>query len=137
MSDGQKLKKPVGMHWKHRIRLGLGPVLARIGRLLGVSWTTMGRSRLGREVLSEQVRHCRDGEVLEPAEKRLDVVFHVMLDGAERGGTISMLLASLLQARGHRDGRGPQVIWETPVERREEMAECLSEDEDVLKVSAL
>ena len=101
MSDGQKLKKPVGMHWKHRIRLGLGPVLARIGRLLGVSWTTMGRSRLGREVLLEQIRHFRHGEVLEPAEKPLDVVFHAMTGAAHTGNTIMILLASILQARGH------------------------------------
>ena len=102
MTRKRKLRKAKGLHWKYRLRLAIVPFLARIGRLFGISWETLGR-KLGREVLIEQVRHLKHGQVLEPADRKLDVVFLSMLGGGQHSSiTIQVLLASALEARGHR-----------------------------------
>ena len=101
MTDTAQLREADGLSWKYRLRLALVPVLARLGRGLGLSWRTLG-FRLGREAMFAQLRAEGPAVMIDPAEKSLDVVFLTMMGGNHRLSCVEVMLGRALRARGHR-----------------------------------
>ena len=77
--------RATNLHWKYRLRLVGVPLLARLGRCVGLSWDSLG-NRLGREVLLAQLPSVSRNHV--SAERRttrpLDVVCLTMMGGNHR-----------------------------------------------------
>lgn len=95
------LRRPRGMNWKYRLRLTGVPVLARLGRTLGMEWTRLGE-RLGRETLIAQGREFRNEPPLKAGTEPLDIVFLTMLGGHGYNVSVDVVLALALSKRGHR-----------------------------------
>ncbi|MCE5327999.1 MAG: hypothetical protein LLG01_16450 [Planctomycetaceae bacterium] len=96
----KKLRKAVGLSRRDGLRLRLGPVLARMGRIVGMKWPALGL-KIGRETLIAQARSLWPVRAVLPAEKPLRVVFMTMMGGNHRLCSTEVLLGRILQARGH------------------------------------
>ena len=97
-----KLKPATGLHWKYWLRITFMPILARVGRLLGASWRSLGK-QLGRETLLAQGAFVRIRQSeQEISEEKLDVIFLTMLGGHTHNVSVDVVLGLALRARGHR-----------------------------------
>ncbi len=94
------MKKATGLPFKYRIRVYGSRFLARIGRLFGIGWHTLG-SRLGREVMIEQVRRAGPVRISNPTQRPLDIIFTSLVGANQRLMSVDVLLARALQIRGH------------------------------------
>lgn len=88
------------MSLKYRVRLGLVPPLARVGRALGFSWPDLG-DRLGPEVLIAQAAQIEKSQGSR-AVPSLDIIFLTMLGGHAFNTSVDLTLGLAMQARGHR-----------------------------------
>lgn len=87
---------------KYQIKLLLVPMLARLLRLFGVSWQTLGE-KYGREVMLAQAGDItRDTESNEHAAEILDIVILTMIGGHVYNSALEIVLGLALKARGHR-----------------------------------
>ncbi len=99
-------RRPPSPSLRYRTRLAVVPVLARLGRMIGVSWSRLGDA-LGREVLIAQVRRAaasggKPSPTPAPAPAGHDVVFLTMIGGNAYNASVDVALALALKARGHR-----------------------------------
>lgn len=105
-SDKTNLRKPTHVSLKYKLRLFLIPLLAQVGRIMGVAWTKMG-DLLGREVLLTQVSKIKRSD--DSAFKKLnnvtsqqDIIFLTMIGGNAYNASVDVALGLALSARGHR-----------------------------------
>ena len=89
------------MSWKYRIRLVLVPILARLGRRLGMSWLMLGQ-KLGSEVIIAQGRAMKKGMPSESEEQSLDVIILTMIGGHRYNTSVDITLGLALKGRGHK-----------------------------------
>ena len=101
MPAKRKLKKARDLPFKYRIRVYGSRFLARAGRLLGIGWDTLG-SKLGREVMIEQVRRTGPVRISNPTPQPLDIIFTSLVGANHRLMSVDVLLARALQIRGHK-----------------------------------
>ena len=88
---------------KYALKLSIVPALARLGRLLGMSWQTLG-DKLGREVMIAQAAGIRSQSAPDAnaSPSPLDVVFLTMIGGHSYNTSVDIVLGLALMARGHR-----------------------------------
>ena len=89
---------------KYAARIFAIPILAKMGRALGMSWNSLG-DRLGREVILAQapsiVADLPDESVAQ-SDKPLDIVCLTMIGGHAYNTSVDIVLGLALKARGHK-----------------------------------
>ena len=89
---------------KYAARIFAVPILAKIGRALGMSWNSLG-DRLGREVILAQAPSIiadLSDKSLAQSDKPLDIVCLTMIGGHGYNTSVDIVLGLALKARGHK-----------------------------------
>ena len=86
---------------KYLLRIFLIPILARLGRTFGKSWSELGE-KYGREVMLAQAKDILvEPSEIPAAEDPLDIIFLTMIGGHGYNTSVDIVIGLSLKARGH------------------------------------